>query len=276
MTVCVSVKVHDCLVFAADSALTMTAPNGTVENVYNHGNKVFNLHRKYPIGAMFCGMGTIGTRSISSLSKELRHRLMIGEEWRLSDDDYTIEGVAQRAHEFILEKYAPHAGSAGGTMEFFVGGFGAAAEHGELWKIVVANDVVQEPAPLRKEGDFGVDWAGQVTPISRLLTGIDSGFVSALMGLGVSQDAALAAFQAARESLKTSIVFESMPTGDAVRLADFLVDVTKGYYSFAPGADIVGGDTDIAAVSKWEGFRWVRRKHYYPASLNGESHGHVC
>jgi hypothetical protein len=66
-----------------------------------------------------------------------------------------------------------------------------------------------------------------------------------------------------------------MPVQDAINLADFLVDVTKRYFAFLPGADIVGGETDIATVTKYEGFKWIRRKHYYPASLNPMETGHA-
>ncbi len=64
VTICVGVQVNDCLVFAADSAVTLsygTAPNGTeIINVLRHGHKVFNLHRDLPICAMTCGLGNIG------------------------------------------------------------------------------------------------------------------------------------------------------------------------------------------------------------------------
>jgi hypothetical protein len=31
---------------------------------------------------------------------------------------------------------------------------------------------------------------------------------------------------------------------------------------------IVGGPIEIAAITKHEGFRWIQRKHFYPAGLN--------
>jgi hypothetical protein len=37
---------------------------------------------------------------------------------------------------------------------------------------------------------------------------------------------------------------------------------------FMPGHDTVGGETDMAVVTKHEGFKWVQRKHYYPLELN--------
>ena len=55
----------------------------------------------------------------------------------------------------------------------------------------------------------------------------------------------------------------------------FLVEMTKTYFAFLPGADIVAGDTDIVTVTKHEGFKWINRKHYYPADLNRRNTDHV-
>lgn len=99
MTVCVGVVVNDCLVFAADSAATVvsTDPNGSsqIVNVYQHGDKVYNLHRRLPIVAMTCGMGNIGTASISIVAKELRQKLMNGDsDWRIDPENYTVREIA--------------------------------------------------------------------------------------------------------------------------------------------------------------------------------------
>ncbi|SDA24999.1 hypothetical protein SAMN02799622_03530 [Methylobacterium sp. UNC378MF] len=71
-----------------------------------------------------------------------------------------------------------------------------------------------------------------------------------------------------RQRLESAFVWPTMPVRDAIDLADFLVETTKRYFRFLPGADIVGGDTDVAVVTRYEGFKWIRRKHFYPASLN--------
>jgi len=39
---------------------------------------------------------------------------------------------------------------------------------------------------------------------------------------------------------------------------------------FLPGAKIIGGPIEIAAITKHEGFKWISRKHYYDKSLNRE------
>ena len=275
MTVCVSVKVNDCMVFAADSALTMSGTGGNITNVYNSGDKVFNLHRNCAVGAMFCGMGDIGQRSISNLAKEFRHGLMKGTE-KIDPEDYTMESIAQRANDFFRAKYAAVASGQAHNMEFFIGGFSSVAQHGELWKLGIEQGQPFDPILLRGEGDHGLNWAGQTSPISRLLLGVDPGLAVALTGRGVTREAANAIFTMGREALQTPLLSDPMPTGDAIRLAEFLVDVTKGYFSFVDGADIVGGESDVSAITKWEGFKWVKRKHFYPASLNGATNGHVC
>ena len=66
MTICVAVKVHDCLVFAADSALSLVEGGETV-NVYAHGNKVFNVVKGLPVPGMkdLSGLGVSITTLVS-------------------------------------------------------------------------------------------------------------------------------------------------------------------------------------------------------------------
>ena len=75
MTVCVAVKVHDCIVFAADSASSLSALNGAGEqvivNIYQNGNKVFNLRKDLPIAAMTAGIGLDNLKRLAS--KAHRH-----------------------------------------------------------------------------------------------------------------------------------------------------------------------------------------------------------
>ena len=55
MTIALVVKVNDGLVLASDSATTLTMSQGgasAVANIYNNANKVFNLYKGLPVGAM--------------------------------------------------------------------------------------------------------------------------------------------------------------------------------------------------------------------------------
>ncbi|WP_144055517.1 hypothetical protein [Octadecabacter antarcticus] len=276
-----AVKVHDCIVFAADSASTLTTTNEAGEqsvlNVYNNADKVFNLHRELPLVAMTAGMGHIGGRSISSLAKELRVRLTKGDI-AVNSKDYTVSDVVKHAHGFLKDAYeAPESKvNANDYLEFWIGGYGSTNEHGEIWKLVILAGQLKEPLQLNKETDAQcIYWGGQGSAISRLLLGVDSDFIQAMMDEGVQQELSELMYEKATSRLETPLLSATMPVIDVIRLAEFLVETTKGYFSFAFGSDIVGGATDLATVTKYEGFKWIKRKHFYPRSLNRGDNDHV-
>jgi hypothetical protein len=278
MTVCVGVAVHDCLVLAADSASTLVdvdpaTGQSRVLNVYRHGNKVFNLHRKLPIAAMTCGIGNLGAASIGTLAKDLRQRLMGGNaQWKLDPKAYTIDNVAQKARRFLFDECfaalqpvppAPH------SLEFWVGGYGSDRSKGhDVWKIEIVNGQCAPPSAVLTGGATGLFVGGQTDPINRLVAGFDRALIDHLIAAGIDAQSATNLVAFLRPRLEVSILAPMMPVQDAIELADFLSDTTKSYYRFLPGADIVGGETDIAVVTKHEGFKWIKRKHYYPAHLN--------
>ena len=265
MTVCVAIKVHDGIVFAADSAVSMSAAGSpTVVNVWQHGLKVFNLHRELPIMAMSAGMGNFGSASVSYLAKDLR--LQLTANLQGGTNNYTIKDVADFASQYFQAEYAkiipPPANPS--LFEFWIGGYSSGARHGEIWKVEIDNGQPLPPYQSHdpNRGEYTILWGGQIQAICRLLLGCDP---------------QLAQFIPQPDLLKaqTPLVDSFMPIQDAINLADFLVDMTKRYVAFMPGADTVGGDTDIATVTRHEGFKWVRRKHYYSQHLNRGATDHV-
>ena len=268
MTVCVAIKVHDCIVFAADSAVSMTAtmPNGTpiVSNVWRHGLKVFNLHRDLPVMAMTAGMGNFGSASVTYLAKDLR--LHLTQHLPAGTNNYTIKDVADIADQYFQAEYAkinpPPANPS--SFEFWIGGYSSNSRHGEIWKVGLVNG--QRVPPFRLDdpsaGEHFITWGGQAQAISRLVLGCDAQLWRHIPHSDL-------------QKVRAPVVDPSMPTQDAIDLADFLVDMTKRYVAFLPGADTVGGDTDIATVTKHEGFKWIRRKHYYSQHLNRGATDHA-
>ena len=282
MTVCVSVKVSDCIVFAADSASTVvqTMSDGQqIENIYRHGNKVYNLFRGLPLCAMTCGLGNIGRNSIGELSKELRLRLMgDGDDLYVNRGQYSVQEVAEKARGFLFAKYdaQPQKPESHHRLEFYVGGYGSSNESGEVWQIVIEDGAAPDPVLMAgADDDFGLNWSGQPEAISRLVLGYGSGLVDALRQGGADDAAISGVLQSIRSQPGRIIINGSMPVQDAIDLADFLVDTTKKFVRFLPGSEIVGGDTDICAVTRFEGFRWIKRKHFYDERLNRERNGHV-
>ena len=117
---------------------------------------------------------------------------------------------------------------------------------------------------VQPEATNRILWGGQTQAISRLLLGCDPRIVQA-MNLNAIE----------LSNFHTPLVNPLMPVQDAIDVAEFLVDMTKKYIAFLPEADIVAGDTDIATVTKYEGFKWIRRKHYYLPHLNRRETDHV-
>jgi hypothetical protein len=86
--------------------------------------------------------------------------------------------------------------------------------------------------------------------------------------MGVGERDRNVIFQEATRNFETPLIHDAMPIQDAIDLAEFLVELTKKFIRFHPGAPTVGGPIDIAAITKHEGFKWIKRKHYYSKDVN--------
>ena len=59
-----------------------------------------------------------------------------------------------------------------------------------------------------------------------------------------------------------------LPKDQLAVMAETLVSLTSFKRKMSRDAETVGGDVDVAVISKGDGFVWVKRKHYFPAELN--------
>lgn len=106
MTIVVSVKVTDGIVLASDSATTFMDRSGAAVKVYNNANKIFNLVKGLPLGAMTYGAGSIGPSSIATLSKDLRVQFADESSPYYFDRlNYTVEEVALKSQAFFSEQF---------------------------------------------------------------------------------------------------------------------------------------------------------------------------
>jgi len=261
MTVCVAIKVHDCIVFAADSASSLSATNGAGEqvivNIYENGNKVFNLHKDLPLSAMTAGIGNFGKASISTLSKDLRKRFADeNDALCLDPNKYSMSEVAAKARKFLFEDtFSIACPDQTGSFDFWIGGYGANEDLGEIWRVHINDGTCNEPILEAGPDECTIKWGGQPEAINRLLLGYGQVMPEALRDAGLTDvQASELTLHIARKS-QASLVHEAMPTIDAIELADFLVETTKKFVKFLPGGNTVGGDSDIATVTKHEGFK---------------------
>jgi hypothetical protein len=59
-----------------------------------------------------------------------------------------------------------------------------------------------------------------------------------------------------------------MPKKELATLAESMIELTSLKRRVSWQRETVGGDVDVAVISKSEGFVWVKRKHYFPGELN--------
>ena len=276
MTIVVSVRVNDGIVLASDSATTIAdASTGQVINVYNHADKVFNLVKGLPIGAMTYGNGSFGPALISTLSKDLR-RIFTPTLSKLPTEidpgNYTISDVAVRCRDFFENEYKIQ--YPGGFNNFFmgyrVGGFSSGAALAEAWEVCVTDQGASGPTDLYLGNRFGVRWAGDTDALDRLILGVSQAIIPALEQSGMSNNDALSIYQDLVANARAELALPAMPIQDAIELARFLAETAARFAHFTFGAATVGGPIEVATVTKHEGFKWVSRKHYFATTLNGD------
>jgi len=66
----------------------------------------------------------------------------------------------------------------------------------------------------------------------------------------------------------TSMV-QMLTKSDMAHLAESLVNLTSLKRRMSLDEESVGGPIDVAVISKGDGFIWIKRKHYFDSSLNG-------
>lgn len=276
MTIAISLKIHDGIVLASDSASTFNLQNAgggpSQVKVYNNANKIFNLRKGLPIGGMTWGLGNIGTSSIATLAKDLRQLFTSGDaEWPLNQSTYTMEQVATLARKHIFENHyqAVHApGEKAPYLGFLVVGYSVGRPLPEEWLIEVRGGECGPPSRVGKEDHCGARWFGDPDPIQRLLLGTGMELPSVLASAGVPGDKVPDLMKVINEKLERQVLLPAMPIQDAIDLAEFLASTTVGLYRFTLGAQTVGGPVEVAAITKHEGFKWVKRKHYFDSELN--------
>lgn len=274
MTIALAINVGDSLVLASDSATTQqwVTPAGHPDtiNIWNSATKIFNLRKGLPIGAMTWGQAGLDGVSIGTLAKDLRLRLsgkdVAFEDWELDPASYTVREVADRARAFFYDdRPAP---KPVGPLGFMIAGYSANGSVAEWYTISIDPSGCVGPVEVLPLSEAGVATFGQPEAFTRLVRGVSADLPQALVNLGVAPSEAGPYAEAIAAEVSRPIAFPGMPVGEVIDLANFLVETTIRFVRFTPGDATVGGPIEIAALTRHEGFKWVKRKHHYPASLN--------
>ena len=271
MTIVVSVKVTDGIVLASDSATTFVDNAGTAVKVYNNANKIFNLVKGLPLGAMTFGSGSIGTASIATLTKDMRRKFSErASDYYFDAENYTVEDVAQKCQRFFQDQFnaAYPDGLPNASMGYRVLGYGSADSLAQGWEFFVGDGHVEAPAPFYGNEDFGPRWAGDGEALNRLILGFSEQMLPALIEEGLDAANWPVLRSAILNKTYRDLFLPAMPIQDAIELARYLAETAAKFSHFSLLAPTIGGPIELATITKHEGFKWVARKHYFNSSLN--------
>jgi hypothetical protein len=189
--------------------------------------KVFNFKNKF--GVAFWGNASVNKQTMYSQMKRLENRTK-------EEIDSVDDAADTIANHFIKELEAelgdlnkmPADVSAFG---FHVVGYGSAESIiGKVWSIRIGRTVKKE-----SHNEFGCHVSGERQVVSKLWKKDES--------IPVPRPR-----------------YGSFTLQDAIDYTDFLIKTTSDYQRFANMIPTVGGEADIALVTHYAGFKWIRCK----------------
>ncbi|MCD6282622.1 hypothetical protein J7J84_03315 [bacterium] len=267
MSICVSVRVAEGLVLAADSANVLLGILGpeqktpSIIQTFEYANKVCQIGN-LPIGVMTWGNAAIEDRTVQSLIMECEYEC----EDMLKKRDYSVRTVAEKLLTFIRKRYAK---AYPGTPEeqtpplgILVGGYSYRQFYSELYTYTFPSSKDMEAVrPDKADGSpsFGTNWFGSGEALTRLIKGFDPQVLDDLAHHGIDRDTIET--WAGKAAGELPLIFDGMPLQDAIDFANFAVQVTIGVCRFRVGPPVCGGDVDIAVITPGK-FHWAQRKQW--------------
>ncbi|WP_175577791.1 hypothetical protein [Mongoliimonas terrestris] len=258
MTVIVTVKINDGIVLASDSASTFG-----IGQIYANAEKIVNVIKGMPIGALVTGSGNIGSESINTIIKDFRRDLTLGMI-NFDVSSYTIASLTELLANYIAPKLTSE------SLLVRMCGYSAGRPHSEVHDLKIHEGRVIGIEQLRGESDWGLSWAGEYEPLNRLILGLPGTLDDTLKSkVDNAQEREALHSEICRDAF-TYFALPAMPIQDAIDLARYLVQVTIGYIQFnvRQHPKTVGGPIEIATITKHEGFKWVQRKHFFKEEAN--------
>lgn len=261
MTIAIALKINDGIVLATDSASTIVGDENEegvrpVHHTYFTADKLFNIVKGHPIGAMTWGTGSINNESISTLVKDFRKES--------EKNDYC--SVEQVVNDFVsfLESKITHDTSLG----FLLTGYSIDKDHPEMFLINIEKGKIEQAVEINADDPLSISWFGETIFLSRFLLSFDDRFIEILQDNDVGEEDIENIIMDCHNRLQLPLGVPAMPIQDAIELVKFLAELSVNSSRFFPGPQIIGGPIDIAVITKHEGFKWIQRKHYYDNDLN--------
>lgn len=223
---------------------------------FTYATKVSQV-KDYPMGLMTWGLGSLNSRSIQSLVMEWEYA-------HTTTSPFVMQTVADDLLAFIAARYdkAFPSPTADQTLGLFVGGYSDNEFFSSQYKCEFPTERTWQlvrPDKAKGQPDFGVNWFGATDALQRLILGFDPAGLQKLIDRGADK-AIIQAWVDDRDS-SLPLVFDGMPLQDAIDFAQWAAQVVIGRWRFGPGAQLVGGDVDVAVIRPGS-LDWAERKRW--------------
>lgn len=256
MTIAITLKVNDGVVFAADSALTISkyGEKGATR-VYYNTHKVFKLSDNPPTGVVICGCGIIGSSSMADIINNIRGKL--------ESTHNTVESIAEFFKVNVNNLYSTAFSdwTEPEKLTCFIAGYC----NSEIHEYVITID--KEQCTFLKRADrSALFYTGESESIARLIKGYSPTLIDILTEILNSFQGGEPLIQLIRlldNELPAKFIVPGMPIHDAIGLCRFLVQTSIDYAKFSRGPQTVGGPIEIAAITKHDGFKWIQRNEHF-------------
>ena len=256
MTLIISMRIPDGIVLAGDSLATMPGfarqkvsfdftcpdcnnthrfedeiPFRTTASTLSYARKVFPFLDQYGVGT--AGIGQLSGKTIYFLMRQLEEGIYNAENYdEISENiDLVANEIGHRAHALLMRQVEMEGGTIpkdSSLLEFQIVGY--KSDEPVTFIVRIGDEVRKEryTAP-------GINTIGVTDVVQALL---DSYY--------------------ARPDERP--VYEAFSLQDAIAYADYLISTTAAQQRFSNTIPNVGGEIDIALVTPFDNFTWIRQK----------------
>lgn len=262
MSLGIVIKGPEGIVLAAESRVTLGVQqegHPALQVFYDNATKLFGfgLPHSY-VGVVTYGLAVIGQRTAYGYLPEF--------EASLAPTRITIREFAERLGAFYMAQWTA-AGLPveyhGPPMTFLVAGFDEGEPYGRVYQVNVPPGT--GPITMSEQANFTITFGGQTEIVDRILRGFDGRLIAEITSkLGMS-DPQKRSLEGMLPKFQLQLPLDILSLQDCIDLELLFFRTTMAAQNLTVSLRGVGGETDIAVITRREGFRFIQRK-----TLHGE------
>jgi hypothetical protein len=143
-------------------------------------------------------------------------------------------------------------------MVFLIGGYDEGEPYGRVFEVGIPSN--PEPKPWHPGTSFGPVWGGQQEFVGRLINGYDPNLVPVVQNHLKLSDEQVVGLRNELQKIQVPIPYPFLPLQDCINLSILLIQTTIQMQTFYVGLRGVGGEIDVATITKTGGLQHIREK----------------